>query len=73
MWATKDSAPSCRMLTCASRSERMRGRNHENQFVEVNDDGMQLRLLRIVSEHAQFDSCDAARRRECGCPASAAP
>ncbi len=54
MWATNDSAPSCRMLTWALARQRMRGRHHENQFVQVNDDGAQLRLLRIVSEDAQF-------------------
>ena len=43
------------MLTCALGSERMRGRHHENQFVEISDDGMQLRLLRIVGEDAQFE------------------
>ena len=54
MWATNDSAPSCRILTWASPASGMRGRHHENQFVQVSDDGVQLRLLRIVSEDTQF-------------------
>ena len=54
MWATNDSAPSCRMLTWVSPGQRMRGRHHENQFVQISDDGMQLRLLRIIGEDAEF-------------------
>ncbi len=54
MWATNDSAPSCRILTWALAGQRVRGRHHENQFVQVSDDGVQLRFLRIVSEDTQF-------------------
>ncbi len=54
MWATNDSAPNCRMLTWASAGKRMRGRHHEKQFIQIDDDGMQLRLLRIIREDAEF-------------------
>ncbi len=54
MWATNDSAPSCRMLTCGFASQRMGWRHHENQFVEIDNHGMQLRLFGIVGEHAEF-------------------
>ena len=34
--------------------QRVRGRHHEQQFVQVGNDGLQLRLLRIISEDAEF-------------------
>ena len=36
------------------RSQRMVGRNHKDQFVQIDDHRVQLRLLRIVGEHAEF-------------------
>src|SRR5438094_10104366 len=34
--------------------QRMARRNHENQFIQIDDYGMKLRLLRIVSEHPKL-------------------
>ena len=51
--------------------QRVRGRHHENQFVQVSDDGVQLRFLRIVSEDAQFRVVAQHVAREYGCPANA--
>ena len=42
------------MLICFSEASGCGG-NHEGQFIEVNDDGAQARVLRVIGEDAHFD------------------